>query len=331
MLDHLDEPVVFLPEGTVALTVPRASAGEADDARADAARPGSTSATKTPDGLGLLYTAFVSTIPPKSIIAGAARRAAKDTCSCRPVTSAWPSSRAAWPATRRTDAQKAARIEHFLKHGEYTYSLEQPDTGNKWPLDVFLFEAKRGHCEYFSSAMAIMLRTLGIPTRNVTGFVGGQYNPYGGYYALRQGDAHSWVEVFVRGRGWVTYDPTPASRAEAGPREGLWSDMNAFIDAVRTRWMTKIVGYDLQAQVGLLHKMARLIAAFRSGGGSDDARDHSSDLGSRISLRAAARASRSWSCSRSCCGSRCACCESREPARACCLGSKRRSCVCMAS
>jgi hypothetical protein len=115
--------------------------------------------------------------------------------------------------------------------------------------------------------MAIMLRALSVPTRNVTGFVGGQFNPYGNYYALRQGDAHSWVEVYIKSRGWVTFDPTPTSRADAGPRAGLWSDLNALIDAIRTRWMTSVVGYDLRAQVGLLHKIGRLLAVLRGSEG----------------------------------------------------------------
>jgi transglutaminase-like putative cysteine protease len=215
------------------------------------------------DGLGLLYTAYVSTDPREAVIepmdgedevgylqvpVGHARVAEL----ARSVAGDAP-----------TDHQKALRIERFLKQGEYQYSLDQPDTGDRPPLEVFLFDQKRGHCEYFSSAMAIMLRTLGIPTRNVTGFVGGQYNPYGNYYALRQGDAHSWVEAYIRGRGWVTYDPTPTSRADAGPRDNLWSDLNAFIDAMRTRWMTSVVGYDLRSQVGLLHKMARWFAELR--------------------------------------------------------------------
>ena len=86
------------------------------------------------------------------------------------------------------------------------------------PLDDFLFDSKRGHCEFYSTAMAVMLRTLGVPTRNVTGFIGGTYNRFGRYYAVRQGDAHSWVEVYVDGQGWVTFDPTPPADARAAER-----------------------------------------------------------------------------------------------------------------
>jgi hypothetical protein len=121
--------------------------------------------------------------------------------------------------------------------------------------------------------MAIMLRTLEIPTRNVTGFVGGRYNPYGGYYALRQGDAHSWVEAYIEGRGWVTFDPTPPSRSAVGPRQSLWADLQALIDAVRTRWMTSVVAYDLRTQVNILRRMARFFATQDGGAANTSAAD----------------------------------------------------------
>ena len=72
---------------------------------------------------------------------------------------------------------------------------------------------KAGHCEYFASAIAVMLRTVGVPTRSVNGFYGGEWNSYGHYLAVRQGDAHSWVEVWIDGAGWVTFDPTPPGAA----------------------------------------------------------------------------------------------------------------------
>ena len=63
--------------------------------------------------------------------------------------------------------------------------------------------------------MAILLRAAGVPTRNVNGFLGGEWNEYGGYIAVRGGDAHSWVEVWFEGVGWVTFDPTPAAAPAA--------------------------------------------------------------------------------------------------------------------
>ncbi|MFI5308235.1 MAG: DUF3488 and DUF4129 domain-containing transglutaminase family protein, partial [Polyangiales bacterium] len=291
VLDHLDESVVFLPAGTVALSVPpRVSSGESIE-RALIHSPGLDVRYESSDGLGLVYTVYVTTDPAESGIlpianehraeylqvplghervAALARRVVGDAIS---------------------DEDKALRVERFLKRGEYTYSLQQPNVGKRIPLDVFLFEQKRGHCEYYSTAMAIMLRTQGVPTRNVTGFAGGQYNPYGGYYALRQGDAHSWVEVYLHGQGWVTFDPTPSARADAGPREGLWNDLNALIDAVRTRWMTSVVGYDLRAQVGMLRKLAALIESLRGPGhrGLSDRAGGVHGFGPHIGWRTVAR------------------------------------------
>ena len=150
-----------------------------------------------------------------------------------------------------TPEQMASRLlSHLRDGGRYAYSLEQPEVDAKQqPLDVFLFDARRGHCEYFATALAVMLRTLGVPARNVTGFVGGEYNRYGGYFAIRQADAHSWVEAFVPERGWITLDPTPSGRDEMGPVQWLFSDVSAMVDAMRAYWMTRVVGFDLRTQV----------------------------------------------------------------------------------
>ncbi|HEX6243615.1 MAG TPA: transglutaminase domain-containing protein, partial [Polyangiales bacterium] len=116
---------------------------------------------------------------------------------------------------------------------------------------------KRGHCEYFATALALMLRAVGIPSRNVTGFVGGEYNQFGGYYGLRQSDAHSWVEALTHDRGWIILDPTPAS-SERYIRAGLFSGVNAAIDALRAYWITRVVGYDLRTQIRALRQMSEL-------------------------------------------------------------------------
>lgn len=259
VLEHLDEPVVFLPEGTVALSVPprqergqpvlrKLSYGAGLDIRYDA------------DGAGLVYSAWIDERNPSRALGALLPE------RMRPYLQV-PESHERIAALAREVAgdskdpeEITQRVLRFLGRGTYRYSLEQPNVGDLPPLEAFLLEAKSGHCEYFSSAMAIMLRTLGIPTRNVTGFVGGRFNPYGRYYALRQGDAHSWVEVYIEGRGWVTVDPTPPGRAQVGPRVGLWSDVSALIDAMRTRWMTSVVGYDLRTQVGILKRIGHWLS-----------------------------------------------------------------------
>ena len=104
---------------------------------------------------------------------------------------------------------KANVIENYLRT-RYSYTLELTGKPGADPLAQFLFVTNAGHCEYFASAMAIMLRTLGIPSREVNGFLPGEYNDLAGDYIVRASDAHSWVEAYFPGSGWITFDPTPA-------------------------------------------------------------------------------------------------------------------------
>ena len=123
------------------------------------------------------------------------------------------------------------------------------------PARRFLFVSQRGHCEFYSTAMVVLLRELQCAGPQRTGFIGGSYNRFGHYYAVRQGDAHSWVEVFVPERGWQTFDPTPP--AEAAPRSelsGVLAFMRDIIEATGQRWDRYVVGYDLRQQVYLFHR-----------------------------------------------------------------------------
>jgi protein-glutamine gamma-glutamyltransferase len=108
--------------------------------------------------------------------------------------------------------QAAQRVEAHLRE-RYGYSLNSRIRGRD-PLYTFLFTAREGHCEYFASAMAVMLRSLKIPTRVVTGFYHALPEPIDGWYVIRAASAHSWVEVWIDGKGWTTFDPTPGSRGE---------------------------------------------------------------------------------------------------------------------
>jgi transglutaminase-like putative cysteine protease len=279
VLDHLDEPVVFLPYGTVALRVPARLQHAQKVTRELTGGPGLDIRYEDPDELGLMYTAYVSKTPGEADLPPlpSERRA-------RYLQLPEGHERVAELAKELTlgatsDLESAQRIVRYLQSDRYKYSLELPAVKNQQPLEAFLFDQKRGHCEYFASAMAILLRSVDIPARNVTGFVGGRYNPYGGYYALRQGDAHSWVEAYIDGRGWVTYDPTPPLRAELGPKISLWADLQAFMDALKTRWLTSVVGYDLRTQVSMLKKLAQFFSSSGekrdSGGGSQGQIDFS--------------------------------------------------------
>jgi transglutaminase-like putative cysteine protease len=145
-------------------------------------------------------------------------------------------------------ANAARAIEaHF--HRDFRYSLQMPDKRAADPLAEFLFERKRGHCEYFASAMAVMLRTLGIPSRVTTGFYGGVYNSISGWHVLRASDAHSWVEAWIPGRGWVTYDPTPSDPDAAGP--GMFQNAALWMDAAGQFWRDWVLSYDRDHQLVL--------------------------------------------------------------------------------
>jgi protein-glutamine gamma-glutamyltransferase len=143
--------------------------------------------------------------------------------------------------------QKAEQIRNYLR-ANFAYSLSLHPDPNE-PLADFLFNTKSGHCQYFATAMAVLLRTQGVPTRLVNGFYGGEWNEYGQYYAIRQGDAHSWVEVFIEGRGWVIFDPTPTAPLV---REGWLGSLGRAYDAARVRWFAGFIDYDLFARQGLL-------------------------------------------------------------------------------
>ncbi|MGA7123596.1 MAG: DUF3488 and transglutaminase-like domain-containing protein [Polyangiaceae bacterium] len=174
-----------------------------------------------------------------------------------------------WTDELATPDAKAHRIEERLRR-DFIYDLRSPSQGKPQPVDHFLFESKRGHCEFFSTAMALMLRAVGIPSRNVTGFVGGTWNRFGHYYAVREGDAHSWVEAYIDNptrSGWRTFDPTPSSGAQPlEPPTGAYYYVRDFVEALSQRWNTYVVGYDLRKQVRIFDEMSQRYERLRFGG-----------------------------------------------------------------
>jgi transglutaminase-like putative cysteine protease len=145
------------------------------------------------------------------------------------------------------DFDKATAIENNLMT-HFGYTLELPRAPVKDPIANFLFERKQGHCEYFASAMAIMLRTLGIPSRVVNGFRSDEFNDLTGNYVIRAKNAHSWVEAYFPGYGWQTFDPTPAGAS--GTPQG-WQRLALYIDAMSSFWRDWVVSYDSSHQYSL--------------------------------------------------------------------------------
>jgi transglutaminase-like putative cysteine protease len=140
-----------------------------------------------------------------------------------------------------TSARAEALLDYFRRGFHYTLT---PGDGGSDPLARFLFETRSGFCEHFASAYAVMLRAVGIPSLVVNGYAGGEWNPYGNYFVIRQSDAHSWVEAYVDGV-WRTYDPTPPGVPHAA---GLRRRLAAAIDALEMRWYRYVINYTLEDQ-----------------------------------------------------------------------------------
>jgi transglutaminase-like putative cysteine protease len=175
---------------------------------------------------------------------------------------------------------KAVALERYLST-RFAYTLELPRSYSQDPVADFLFVRKRGHCEYFASSMAVMLRSLHVPSRIVTGFRGGEYNDLTGQYVVRASDAHSWVEAYFPGNGWISFDPTPAGSL---PRRSGGSRVQLYMDAALSFWRDWIINYDAAHQRSLGHNAAHNSRQF-----FEDAR-HWFAQQHRAMLRAARRA-----------------------------------------
>lgn len=145
--------------------------------------------------------------------------------------------------------QRAARLrEHLVS--DYTYTVDFVGRSASGSLETFLFDHKSGQCEYFASAMVLMLRSQGIPARLVTGFLGSEYNPFEGYYVVRDSNAHAWVEAYLPEQdGWRIYDPTPPAGRPAQRSEGLLTLVRQAWDYLRFRWDRYVLTYGLYDQL----------------------------------------------------------------------------------
>ena len=148
------------------------------------------------------------------------------------------------------DLRVAHRIEDYLGHSpDFSYSLKAEIVdGSIDPVEDFLFNRKSGHCEYYASAMALLLRAVGIPSRLVSGFKGGEQSAYTGAFVVEERHAHAWVEALINNR-WQTFDPTPAARAESvrdvGNERSL---LNAARTAFTALWQQRIVRLSIEEQ-----------------------------------------------------------------------------------
>lgn len=174
------------------------------------------------------------------------------------------------------DAPSAATIVEramgYLRSQPFAYTLTPPALGAQ-PVDEFLFETREGFCEHYASALTVLLRAAGLPARVVMGYQGGELNGIGGYYIVRQSDAHAWTEVWLEDRGWVRVDGVAAVAPErvalgfqgyrdsgraavaTAFRMGFGRQVGLLWDAVETRWQTWVMGYGPELQRALLESL----------------------------------------------------------------------------
>jgi hypothetical protein len=177
-----------------------------------------------------------------------------------------------WLGDAPTGATIVARAMDYLRSQPFFYTLTPPALGSQ-PVDEFLFETREGFCEHYASAMTVLLRAAGLPARVVMGYQGGELNGFGGYYIVRQSDAHAWTEVWLEDEGWVRVDPVAAvapdrvalGSSRYGANRGGIADAvlrNTWLrqamlawDTVNTRWRAWVLGYGPELQRALLDRL----------------------------------------------------------------------------
>jgi protein-glutamine gamma-glutamyltransferase len=161
-----------------------------------------------------------------------------------------------------TPYEKAKALENYLKT-EFKYTLELKEIQGD-PLAEFLFRTREGHCEYFATAMAVMLRTLEIPSRIVNGFQMGEYNDLNDMYTVRESDAHSWVEAyFPKTDSWIEFDPTPSAGINDYSQGGLLARLRRYADAMEVFWLDYIVTLDSDEQASIMVDIQHRLLALK--------------------------------------------------------------------
>lgn len=191
-----------------------------------------------------------------------------------------------WAAESDTPEQIVQKALTLYNTEEFSYTLQPPLLLSNNPTDEFLFESRRGFCEHYASSFVMLMRAAGIPARVVTGYQGGELNPVGNYFIVRQRDAHAWAEVWLESTGWLRVDPTAAvapERVESGidlaaTLEGdnirfqipesdalarLYRDAIRRIDAVNNAWNQWVIGYGSAQQAQFLQRLGVDIHSWR--------------------------------------------------------------------
>jgi transglutaminase-like putative cysteine protease len=215
----------------------------------------STNQPGRPDMLGLLVSQ-IRMSPPRSD--PAVLDAIRAYTLQEQVTNGLAAQRSRLYAVQESNEEIARRIEQHLRTN-FAYTLDLTDVEaefrNNEPVLTFLTKVKRGHCEYFASAMTLMCQSIGIPARMVIGFRcdADAYSPFG-YYIVTQAHAHTWVEVLTP-RGWVVFDPTSSRDADAARATTLWRSVRQFFDFLEYKWAENVVAYDTKDRDNILRNL----------------------------------------------------------------------------
>jgi protein-glutamine gamma-glutamyltransferase len=172
----------------------------------------------------------------------------------------------------KNDHEKVEMLKEFYRTSRISYATTGLPVSAD-PLDEFLFVKKRGNCEFFASSFALLLRAVGVPSRLVGGYFGGEYNELGGYYLITEEMAHTWVEAYLSGVGWVMIDPSALSadfqRIRESEETGLAFRLRMYLDSCNYYWNMAVISYDLEKQFRMFNRVnsqiRQLPVVFRPG------------------------------------------------------------------
>ena len=254
LLEHIDPPVIFLPERTVTarFSVPYV-AYEEDLSFHFIHRPGATRRYVT---TVILDPEEPEDSPVAEIEESRETAPYLSTAGIPPRVSSLALSLAGGTTTI------SARVAKVMRHlrSQFEYSLEQPALTVVDPVEDFLFVSKEGSCEHFASSMVLLLRSMGIPARPVGGYTMGEWNEIGGFYTIRQRHAHAWVEVFFPKTGWITFDPTPPSMF-AGPETEVGRLFQVLWETYEGYWFGYVYSFDNRSQDMGFRRIVEALAA----------------------------------------------------------------------
>lgn len=166
------------------------------------------------------------------------------------------------------DASRLEQLETYYRNAGFRYSKTGLPTGEH-ALEEFLFESRQGHCEFFASSFALLLRAAGVPARLVGGYLGGEYNQMGGYYLVSEDMAHVWVEAYIDGQGWLRIDPSSFARNAgavwAAPRKSLLLKIKMTLDSLDHTWNRVVITYDFERQLDVAVQVGTRLQGVEAG------------------------------------------------------------------